>query len=118
MATFRGIRALATTTEPILQEGLVVVKDGTPLRMLSRPNRSGLDADTPPEWGYGGAGPRVLAFTLLHDVAGPVVAGRLWDTFAAQVVAKWPREQGGVEWKMTSQEIQNWVDRRVPITPE
>jgi hypothetical protein len=90
-------------------EGIVVVRDGQPLAMKARPNRSQADQDAGPEWGYGGHGPGVLAFTLLHDAMGPVVAGSLWDLYRNEVVAKWPHHQGGVEWSTTSDQIRAWV---------
>ena len=113
---YRGIRNLAPRgadfmagITPDATEGLVVSKDGRPLAMLGRPGRQTL-----PEWGYDGTGPGVLAFTLLHDTHGPVVAGRLWDAFRDEVVARWPRTVGGVEWRMTSSEIASWVAAHPP----
>lgn len=59
------------------------------------------------QWGYGGSGPAQLALALLLDVTGnPDLSQAHYQDFKIEVVASW-----GEQWKITSQEILDWISR-------
>ena len=60
------------------------------------------------EWGFSGSGPLVLARAMLTYEFGPEFASQEAPRFAADVVAALPREQGGLEWVLDSEELAIW----------
>lgn len=59
-------------------------------------------------WGYGGAGPRETAASILADHFGVPQPIRLVHDFKWEVLAGRPQRQG---WTLTGAEVQAWVDR-------
>jgi hypothetical protein len=60
------------------------------------------------EWGFSGSGPLVLARAILTSEFGSEFASREAPRFAADVVAVLPREQGGLEWVLDTEELATW----------
>ena len=60
------------------------------------------------EWGFSGSGPLVLARAIVTYEFGSAFASREAPRFAADVVAALPREQGGLEWVLDSEELVIW----------
>lgn len=59
------------------------------------------------EWGYGGAGPAMLALALVRDATGDTeVSFRCYTWFKWAVVACW-----GQSWEITAHEIREWVNQ-------
>ena len=79
-----------------------VVVDGQPLQeALATPAAAY-------EWGYGGAGPALLAQATLWHEYGRDLPEHYWRRFATDVVATLPRQVGGLEWVLDSAEIALW----------
>jgi hypothetical protein len=90
---YEGRRAVNTTT---------VTVDGEELA-----GKLGWQA-APFEWGFSGSGPLVLARAILTCEFGSEFASQEAPRFAADVVAALPREQGGLEWVLDSEELATW----------
>lgn len=60
------------------------------------------------EWGYGGSGPADLARSILWDYLGKEPPRVLYQNFKDTFVATW-----GNEWRITSQEIQEWIKEKM-----
>jgi len=58
-------------------------------------------------WGYGGSGPADLARSILWDHLGKEPAHSLYQDFKFHFVSGWKDT-----WEITSEEIQNWIDKR------
>jgi len=58
-------------------------------------------------WGYGGSGPADLARSILWDHLGKEPSHSLYQDFKFHFVSGWKDE-----WEITSEEIQNWMDKR------
>jgi len=58
-------------------------------------------------WGYGGSGPADLARSILWDHLGTEPAPVLYQDFKFHFVSGWKDV-----WEITSEEIQNWIDKR------
>ena len=58
-------------------------------------------------WGYGGSGPADLAISILWDFIGTKPTPGLYQDFKSHFVAGWKDT-----WEITSEEIQNWLDRK------
>ena len=87
--------------------GLVEVHDSEGNFEKLPVNESLYQGDDGFEWGYGGAGPRQLAFSLLYDVTqNSVLAARNAQDFKWDVLARIPMED---DWKLTTEEIVKWV---------
>ena len=59
------------------------------------------------QWGYGDSGSADLAQSILGDYLGKEPLRALYQNFKDTFVARW-----GDEWEITSEEIQNWLDKR------
>ncbi len=64
------------------------------------------DPDEDMGWGYGGEGPRRLAASLLSEVAGSPVDGRLAYLYVGDVISRLPKTGG---WKITEQQVKAWL---------
>ena len=60
------------------------------------------------EWGFGGSGPALLAHALLRHEYGAAVPEHYGQRFATDVIARLPRQLGGLEWLLDSDEIALW----------
>lgn len=106
---YRGRRDLKTgwVTE--------VTVNGRPLHNVDSLNSMGF------EWGYGGAGPRALALSIMSDYFG-VEDGKFWDfgrgktvqlwqlclmDFFDEVVKKFSRIDE--QWELASEQIREWI---------
>lgn len=58
-------------------------------------------------WGYGGSGPADLARSILWDHLGEKPTTGLYQDFKFYFVSGWKDT-----WEITSEEIQNWIDKR------
>ena len=58
-------------------------------------------------WGYGGSGPADLARSILWDFIGAEPTPGLYQDFKFHFVSGWKDK-----WEITSEEIQNWLDKR------
>ena len=58
-------------------------------------------------WGYGGSGPADLARSILWDFIGAEPTPGLYQDFKFHFVSGWKDV-----WEITSEEIQNWMDKR------
>ena len=72
-------------------------------------NEEGNSGNRVLEWGYAGAGPALLAETILEYEYGLEIARMLASKFLFDVVANLPRGQGEVEWVMNVEQIRLWV---------
>jgi transcriptional regulator with XRE-family HTH domain len=61
------------------------------------------------EWGYLGRGPSSLANAILLHEYGWQVAQDWGHDFLCDVIGHLPREQGGIEWTLTSDQINRWL---------
>jgi transcriptional regulator with XRE-family HTH domain len=64
------------------------------------------------EWGYFGRGPASLAKALLLHEYGWQVAQDFGDDFLYDIIGHLPREQGGIEWTLTSDQMNRWLTVR------
>jgi transcriptional regulator with XRE-family HTH domain len=64
------------------------------------------------EWGYFGRDPAALAETLLVHEFGWQIARAFADVFLYDIVGHLPRERGGIEWILTSDQITSWLTLR------
>lgn len=98
---------MAEYTGSRYRSGPQVLKDGIP---LSPEASQGIWNHSPTgfEWGYGGSGPAQLALALLFDATGNRLDSVAFhQQFKWGFVCKW-----GATWKITSEEIEAWVEQQ------
>jgi transcriptional regulator with XRE-family HTH domain len=64
------------------------------------------------EWGFFGSGPSSLAHALLLHEYGWQTARDFGDAFHYDIIGNLPRELGGIEWTLTSDQINRWLTIR------
>ena len=107
--TYRGVRAGRAQPEGPTTSGIALVSvDGQLLPRSHWAQQTSSDY----EWGYAGTGPRALAHALLAYELGAQVADELYAAFEQEVIAALPRDRGGEEWTLTSQQIRDWWSTR------
>jgi len=80
---------------------VVVTVNGEPLKHKVYHSPTGFN------WGYGGSGPADLARSILWDFIGSEPDPNLYQDFKFHFVSGWKDT-----WEITSEEIQNWMDKR------
>ena len=81
----------------------IVTVNGRPLKHVAKHSPTGLS------WGYGGSGPADTALSILTDMFGgnKELAEVFYFEFTWEFVTSW-----GNEWKITSEEINEWLKVR------
>jgi transcriptional regulator with XRE-family HTH domain len=64
------------------------------------------------EWGFFGRGPSSLAKAILLHEYGLQTVQDFGDAFLYDIIGHLPREQGGIEWTLTSDQITRWLTLR------
>ena len=80
---------------------VVVTVNNEPLKHMIYHSPDGFN------WGYGGSGPADLARSILWDFIGTEPTPRLYQDFKSHFVSGWKDT-----WKITSEEINKWIDKR------
>jgi len=97
MRIYKGKR----TRHAILLPEVEVTVNGEPLEHQVYHSPTGF------EWGYLGSGPSDLARSILWDHLGKEPSHSLYQDFKFRFVSGWKDE-----WQITSEEIQNWMNKR------
>jgi len=98
MKIYKGIRL---DPEKGTISNVVVAVNGEPLKHRVYHSPDGFN------WGYGGSGPADLARSILWDFIGAEPTPSLYQDFKFCFVSGWKDE-----WQITSEEIQNWIDKK------